>query len=114
MTKATFSRIAAAVLFATTLSLGACKQGDKPEDALASDTSLAHDLQLANADTMSQPELKDVPATVAPEPATTADGKSLAASNSGRNSHAEQKSAPRGHERDSDSATCRDRSGDDR
>jgi len=72
MTKATFSRIAAAVLFATTLSLGACKQGDKPEDALASDTSLAHDLQLANADTMSQPELKDVPATVAPEPATPA------------------------------------------
>ncbi|MFL5477968.1 MAG: YMGG-like glycine zipper-containing protein [Gemmatimonadaceae bacterium] len=72
MTKSTFSRIAASVLFATTLSLGACKQGDKPEDALASDTSLAHDLQLANADTMSQPELKDVPATVAPAPPPTA------------------------------------------
>jgi len=72
MTKSTFSRIAAAVLFAMTLSLGACKQGDKPEDALASDTSLAHDLQLANADTMSQPELKDVPATIAPAPAPTA------------------------------------------
>jgi hypothetical protein len=49
-----------------TLALGACKQGDKPEDALASDTALAHDLQLANADTASQPQLKDVPATIEP------------------------------------------------
>jgi hypothetical protein len=72
MTKSTYSRIAASILFATTLSLAACKQGDKPEDALASDTSLAHDLQLANADTMSQPELKDVPATVIPAQAPAA------------------------------------------
>ncbi|HEV7389194.1 MAG TPA: YMGG-like glycine zipper-containing protein [Gemmatimonadaceae bacterium] len=71
MMKFTFSRIATPVLFAATLALGACKQGDKPEDALAQDTSLAHDLQLANADTMSQPELKDVPATVVPAPAPT-------------------------------------------
>ena len=66
MMKFNYSRIATPVLFAATLALGACKQGDKPEDALAQDTSLAHDLQLANADTMSQPELKDVPATVVP------------------------------------------------
>ena len=66
MTKTTFTRIAAPVLFGFTLALGACKQGDKPEDALASDTSLAHDLQLANADTAAQPQLKDVPATVVP------------------------------------------------
>jgi len=74
MTKTTFSRIATPVLFAVTLALGACKQGDKPEDALASDTSLAHDLQLANADTAAQPQLKDVPATVEPahSPVTTA------------------------------------------
>src|SRR4051794_9987614 len=74
MLNSTFSRIAAPVLFAVTLALGACKQGDKPEDALASDTSLAHDLQLANADTAAQPQLKDVPATVetAPNPTTTA------------------------------------------
>jgi hypothetical protein len=70
-----FSRIATPVLFAVTLGLGACKQGDKPEDALAQDTSLAHDLSLANADTMAQPQLKDVPATAVPavvpsEPAT--------------------------------------------
>ncbi|HST08695.1 MAG TPA: YMGG-like glycine zipper-containing protein [Gemmatimonadaceae bacterium] len=64
------SRIAAPVLLTVTLALGACKQGDKPEDALAQeDTSLAHDLQLANADTVSQPQLKDVPATVEPAPA---------------------------------------------
>ena len=62
----TFSRIATPALLAVTLTLGACKQGDKPEDALAQDTSLAHDLQLANADTMAQPQLKDVPVTVEP------------------------------------------------
>lgn len=62
----TFSRIATPVLFAVTIALGACKQGDRPEDALAQDTSLAHDLQLANADTMSLPQLKDVPATIEP------------------------------------------------
>jgi hypothetical protein len=66
MIKMTFTRIAAPVLFGATLALGACKQGDKPEDALAQDTSLAHDLQLANADTAAQPQLKDVPATVVP------------------------------------------------
>ena len=66
MMKTTFSRIATPVLFAVTLGLGACKQGDKPEDALAQDTSLAHDLSLANADTLAQPQLKDVPVTTAP------------------------------------------------
>jgi hypothetical protein len=64
--KTTFSRIATPVLFAVTIALGACKQGDKPEDALAQDTSLAHDLSLANADTMAQPQLKDVPLTTVP------------------------------------------------
>jgi len=74
MLNSTFSRIATPVLFGVTLALGACKQGDKPEDALASDTSLAHDLQLANADSAAQPQLKDVPATVetAPNPTTNA------------------------------------------
>jgi hypothetical protein len=62
----TLSRVATPILFAVTLALGACKQGDRPEDALAQDTSLAHDLQLANADTMAQPQLKDVPATIEP------------------------------------------------
>ncbi|MFN2637346.1 MAG: YMGG-like glycine zipper-containing protein [Gemmatimonadaceae bacterium] len=71
MTK-TISRIATPVLFGITLALGACKQGDKPEDALAADTSLAHDIALANADTMAQPQLKDVPITVAPAQAPAA------------------------------------------
>jgi YMGG-like Gly-zipper len=61
-----FSRAATPVLLIAILALGACKQGDKPEDALAQDTTLAHDLQLANADTMAQPQLKDVPVTIAP------------------------------------------------
>src|SRR5215210_2872005 len=70
----TFSRIATPVLVAVTIALGACKQGDRPEDALAQDTSLAHDLLLANADTLAQPQLKDVPATIEPTeaPAATA------------------------------------------
>ena len=68
MMNTTFSRIATPVLFAVTLALGACKRGDNPEaaNALAQDTSLAHDLSLANADTMAQPQLKDVPVTTAP------------------------------------------------
>jgi hypothetical protein len=66
--KTKFSRAATPVLLIAILALGACKQGDKPEDALAQDTTLAHDLQLANADTMAQPELKDVPVTIAPAP----------------------------------------------
>jgi hypothetical protein len=71
MTTNTFTRIATPVLFAFTIALGACKQGDKPEDALAQDalaqdSSLARDLSLANADTMAQPQLKDVPAVTSP------------------------------------------------
>jgi hypothetical protein len=56
----------AAAFFIAALAMSACKQGDKPEDALAADTSLAHDIALANADTMAQPQLKDVPATTVP------------------------------------------------
>jgi hypothetical protein len=60
------SRTATPVLLIAILALASCKQGDKPEDALAQDTSLARDLQLANADTAAQPQLKDVPVTVVP------------------------------------------------
>ena len=45
----------------------ACKDSKKNEDVLAQDTSLTNDLALANKDTSSQPQLKDVP--VSPEPA---------------------------------------------
>jgi hypothetical protein len=63
-------KFAAAFLVAA-LGMSACKQGDKPEDALAADTSLAHDIALANADTMAQPQLKDVPASTVPAEAPT-------------------------------------------
>jgi len=66
------SRAATPVLLIAILALGACKQGDKPEDALAQDTTLAHDLQLANADTMAQPQLKPVTIAPAPKPAAPA------------------------------------------
>src|SRR5438270_4114012 len=71
MMKSPLSRIATPILLGVTLALGACKQGAKPEEGLASDTSLAHDLQLANADTTAQPQLKDVPATVETAPNQT-------------------------------------------
>jgi hypothetical protein len=67
-----FSRTATPVLLIAILALASCKQGDKPEDALAQDTSLARDLQLANADTAAQPQLKDVPVTVVPAETPTA------------------------------------------
>jgi YMGG-like Gly-zipper len=66
------SRTATPVLLIAFLALASCKQGDKPEDALAQDTSLARDLQLANADTAAQPQLKDVPVTVVPAETPTA------------------------------------------
>jgi hypothetical protein len=74
MTMQTKTYTLAAAFFVAALGMSACKQGDKPEDALAADTSLAHDIALANADTMSQPQLKDVPVTTVPaeSPAATA------------------------------------------
>lgn len=50
------------------LTLAACNKPDAGKDALAQDTSLTRDLQLANADTTAQPQLKDVPTTPPPAP----------------------------------------------
>jgi len=72
------SRTAAPVLLIAVLALASCKQGDKPEDALAQDTSLARDLQLANADTAAQPQLKDVPVTVVPAETPSAQAPKVA------------------------------------
>ncbi len=44
------------------LVLGACSGEKTNEDILAQDSSLTRDLALANADTLSQPQLQDVPA----------------------------------------------------
>ena len=57
------------LLFMTSVTLGACsdrKSGN--EDALAQDTTLMRDLALANQDTASQPQLKDVPVEAEPAP----------------------------------------------
>jgi len=57
---------------ALTLALGvaACSKGDNKSDtALAQDSTLNRDLQLATGDSAAQPQLKDVPATPPPEPA---------------------------------------------
>jgi hypothetical protein len=51
------------------LAVAACSKGDKSgQDALAQDTSLTRDLQLANNDSAAQPQLKDVPTTPPPAP----------------------------------------------
>ena len=57
----------AAICVVTLLSVAACSKGDKAgQDALAQDSSLTRDLQLANNDTAAQPQLKDVPTTPPP------------------------------------------------
>lgn len=61
-------RLAAPFALSVALLFGACS-GDTG-DALAEDSSLARDLQLANADSLAQPELSDVPEEKAP-PAVT-------------------------------------------
>lgn len=58
----------ASLVAALALTFGACND-KKSSDVLAQDTSLSKDLALANADTVSQPQLKDVPVEPAPAPA---------------------------------------------
>jgi len=58
-------------LFAAAVAFTACTDSGNKEDALAQDTSLTRDLALANQDTASKPELRDVPVTSVPEPVET-------------------------------------------
>ncbi len=58
------------IFLSAALALGACSSDKKNEDILAQDTSLTRDLALANADTLSQPQLQDVPANAVQTPAT--------------------------------------------
>lgn len=53
------------------LAIGACT-GGKSGDTLAQDSTLNHDIQLANRDSAAQPQLTDVPATAKPAPAPAA------------------------------------------
>jgi hypothetical protein len=57
---------AAAVIVLAAAVFG-CSDRDKPGDALAQDTTLTRDLALANQDTLSRPQLTDVPVTAVPE-----------------------------------------------
>lgn len=65
-----------AICLTTLLAVGACSKKDNSGQALAQDSSLTRDLQMANADTSAQPQLKDVaatsPATPPPAPARAA------------------------------------------
>ncbi|HEU4877896.1 MAG TPA: hypothetical protein VFT21_00495, partial [Gemmatimonadaceae bacterium] len=54
-------------LLSVTIVAVACSDRQK-DDVLAQDTSLTRDLALANQDTASKPELRDVPVTTEPEP----------------------------------------------
>lgn len=68
----TASRAIAVIAITLAFGLSACTE-KKSEDTLAQDTALNRDLQMANADTAAQPQLKDIPAgTVAPAPAAPA------------------------------------------
>lgn len=59
----------ATICAVTLLAVAACSKSDKAgQDTLAQDSSLTRDLQLANADTTAQPQLKDVPTTPPPAP----------------------------------------------
>lgn len=62
-------KIAALIIAASAFSV-ACSDRNK-NDPLAQDTSLVRDLALANADTASKPELRDVPVTTEPQPAVS-------------------------------------------
>lgn len=53
------SRLAAPFVLSLALAAGACKAKD---DTLAGDTTLGRDLEMANQDSLAQPQLQDVPA----------------------------------------------------
>lgn len=57
----------AALFFVAALAV-ACSDRQNKDDVLAQDTSLVRDLALANQDTASKPELRDVPVTAEPAP----------------------------------------------
>lgn len=58
------------ILLSAALVLGACSGDKTNEDILAQDSSLTRDLALANQDTLSQPQLQDVPANAEESPVT--------------------------------------------
>ena len=71
-----YIRCARALIVAPTaiavFAIGACS-GDKKADTLAQDSTLGRDMQLANRDSVAQPQLNDVPATTTAAPAAAKD-----------------------------------------
>jgi YMGG-like Gly-zipper len=61
------SLVRTSLVAALALTFGACRD-KQSDDVLAQDTSLTRDLALANRDTASQPQLKDVPVEAEPAP----------------------------------------------
>lgn len=65
---ATPTRIVAPLALTLALFAGACNKDNGSNTAMTQDTTLSRDLQLANRDTASQPQLKDIPPAAAPTP----------------------------------------------
>lgn len=65
-----YTRLVAAL--SLTFAIAACGDDDNRGDALATDTTLNRDLELANVDTGAQPSLTDVPAGAEPAPVAAA------------------------------------------
>ncbi|MEO5580605.1 MAG: hypothetical protein ABIR58_08090, partial [Gemmatimonadaceae bacterium] len=63
-----FRNLAATLIVAGSVTVGACSDSGNSDDVLAQDTSLTRDLALANEDTLSQPQLTDVPLAATPAP----------------------------------------------
>ena len=63
-------RLGTPMALTVALAVGACSKGGDNSDtsALAQDSTLNRDLQLATGDSSAQPQLKDVPPAAAPEP----------------------------------------------
>ena len=57
----------AAAVLVLAAAVAGCSGRDKASDVLAQDTTLTRDLALANQDTVSRPQLTDVPVTAIPE-----------------------------------------------
>lgn len=83
----THTRLLAPLALSLALLAGACKDKNANNGTLTQDTTLSRDLQMANADSSAQPQLKDVPpagSTAATAPEATAPSRSSGAATTTR------------------------------
>lgn len=83
----THTRLLAPLALSLALLAGACKDKNANNATLGQDTTLSRDLQMANADSSAQPQLKDVPpagSTAAPAPEPAAPSRSSGAATTTR------------------------------